>query len=237
MTSSSRPAHHHQNDGWRHCLSVSSVFTAPRRSGVSCADPAKYDQGHWRRRKQLPFGDVPVHCVCHAAAPSDADGATASSLAPVPKVVQRGDAVLIEASRNLLNRPSSRRRYPIRRRAKVNFRRARADPFLRYEKLVHAELRLKQRLLSDVPLRPGNGSSETTETFLYISAPKAVAERLRAFIFDRLSTPCPKLDSTASRHTKRCSRRSVSCGSGMRAFKTRISDYSLNRSRQCRAPL
>jgi hypothetical protein len=53
------------------------------------------------------------------------------------------------------------------------------------------KLRLKQRLLSDVALRPGNGSSETTETFLYISAPKAVAERLRAFIFGRLFTPCP----------------------------------------------
>src|SRR6266851_3286633 len=51
-----------------------------------------------RRRKRLPFGEVRMHYVCHVTTPSDTDDAAAPSLAPVPNVVKRGGAELIEAS-------------------------------------------------------------------------------------------------------------------------------------------
>jgi len=51
-----------------------------------------------RRRKLLPLGEVPMHCVCHVAIPSNADAAAAPPLAPVPNMVKRGDPELMEAS-------------------------------------------------------------------------------------------------------------------------------------------
>src|SRR5260370_40447462 len=99
-----------------------------------------------RRRKRLPLGEVPMHCVCHVTIPSNADaaGSTATRTgAKCGEAMRRG----IDGSEHDLTKSAiiMVARSVHRRRVNVNFRRGSAGPLISCKNGLIPELRLRRR--------------------------------------------------------------------------------------------